>query len=109
MEKAKEFVRHVLLVKFKAETAPDHVEQIIKDYSNLVNLVESLKSWHMAKDAKIINLHESFTHVFELTFEDAKGSAAYMVHPAHLEFHEKNWPHIEKAIAIEYKSTPFCT
>ncbi|KAF8039333.1 hypothetical protein BT93_B1768 [Corymbia citriodora subsp. variegata] len=109
MEKAKEFVRRVLLFKFKAETAPDLVEQLIKDSSNLVSLVESLKSWHMGKDASIENLNESFTHVFELTFEDAKGIAAYMVHPAHLEFHDRICPHLEKIVVIDYKPTPFHT
>ncbi|XP_030520665.1 stress-response A/B barrel domain-containing protein HS1-like [Rhodamnia argentea] len=105
---AKGFVRRVLLFKFKPETPPDHIEQLIKGYSNLVNLVESLKSWHMGKDVSIENLQEGFTHVFELTFESAEGIAEYMVHPAHLEFHELCWPHVEKLVVIDYKPTPFC-
>ncbi|KAL3717537.1 hypothetical protein ACJRO7_009037 [Eucalyptus globulus] len=109
MEEVKGFVRRVLLFKFKAETAPNHVKQLIKDYSNLVNLVESLKTWHMGKDASIENLHEGFRHVFELTFEDAEGIAAYMVHPAHLEFHEQISPHLEKIVMIDYKPTSFHT
>ncbi|KAL3717536.1 hypothetical protein ACJRO7_009036 [Eucalyptus globulus] len=109
MEEVKGFVRRVLLFKFKAETAPDHVKQLIKDYSNLVNLVESLKTWHMGKDASIENLHEGFTHIFELTFEDAEGAAAYVVHPAHLEFHERIKPHLEKTSIIDYKPTSFHT
>ncbi|KAK2631547.1 hypothetical protein EUGRSUZ_L02763 [Eucalyptus grandis] len=109
MEEAKGFVRRVLLLKFKAETAPNHVERLIKDYSNLVNLVESLKTWHMGKDANIKNLHEGFTHVVELTFEDDEGEAAYSAHPAHLEFHERAWPHVKKMVVIDYKPTSFHT
>ncbi|KAL3717541.1 hypothetical protein ACJRO7_009041 [Eucalyptus globulus] len=109
MDKAKGFMRRVLLVKFKAETAPDHVERFIKDYSNLVNLIESLKTWHMGNDVIIDNLHEGFTHVFELTFEDAEGAAAYVVHPAHLEFHERIAHLVEKTAMIDYKPTSFHT
>ncbi|KAK3407344.1 hypothetical protein EUGRSUZ_K03416 [Eucalyptus grandis] len=102
MDEAKEFMRRVLVLKFKAETTPDHVERLIKDYSNLIILIESLKTWNMM-------LHEGFTHVFELTFEDTEGIAAYMVHPAHLEFHERAWPHVEKIVVIDYKPTSLHT
>ncbi|KAL3752470.1 hypothetical protein ACJRO7_013168 [Eucalyptus globulus] len=108
MEEAKGFVRRVLLFKFKAETAPDHIEQLIKDHSNLVNLVESLKSWHMGKDVSVKYSNEGFTHVIELTFESTEGIAAYMGHPAHLEMHERIWPHLEKIVVIDYKPTPLC-
>ncbi|KAK3407345.1 hypothetical protein EUGRSUZ_K03417 [Eucalyptus grandis] len=89
MDEVKGFMRRVLLLKFKAETAPDHVERLIKD--------------------PISSSSSSFTHVFELMFEDAEGIAAYMVHPAHLEFHERSWPHVEKIVVINYKPTPFHT
>ncbi|KAI3423343.1 Hexosyltransferase [Psidium guajava] len=104
---AKGLFRRVLLFKFKAETAPDRIDQLIKRYSNLVNLVESLTSWHMGKDVHIQNLHESFTHVFELTFDSPEGAAEYMVHPAHVEFQELLRPHLEKIVVINYKLTAF--
>ncbi|KAI3423349.1 Stress-response A/B barrel domain-containing protein [Psidium guajava] len=104
---AKGMLKRVLLFKFKSETTPDRIEQLIERYSNLVNLVESLKSWRMGKDVSIANLHEGFTHVFELTFESDEGSAEYVAHPAHLEFHELCWPHVEKLVMIDYKPTPF--
>ncbi|XP_048137263.1 stress-response A/B barrel domain-containing protein HS1-like [Rhodamnia argentea] len=106
-EEAKGFVRRVLLFKVKPETPPDQIEEAIKRYSNLVNLVESLKSWHMGTDVSIENLQEGFTHVFELTYESAEGVAEYMAHPAHLEFHELFWPLVEKVVVIDYKLTPF--
>ncbi|KAI3423347.1 Stress-response A/B barrel domain-containing protein [Psidium guajava] len=105
---AKGMLKRVLLFKFKVETALDRIKQLIERYSNLVKLVESLKSWHMYssvalfpfipphlkdKDVSMVNLHEGFTHVYELTVESGKGSAEYVAHPAHLEFHELCWPH----------------
>lgn len=46
MEEAKGLVKHVLLAKFKDETPPDQIEQLIKGYANLVNLIEPMKSFH---------------------------------------------------------------
>ncbi|KAI3423346.1 Stress-response A/B barrel domain-containing protein [Psidium guajava] len=104
---AKGLLRRVLLFKFKAEAALDLIKQLIERYSNLVNLVESLKSWHMGKDVSIENLPDGFTHVFQLEFESPEGAAEYMVHPAHVEFHELIWPHLEKIVVIDYKPTAF--
>ncbi|KAI3423348.1 Stress-response A/B barrel domain-containing protein [Psidium guajava] len=104
---AKGLMRLVLLVKFKVETAPDLIKQFIERYSNLVNLVEPLKSWHMCKDVSIENLPEGFTHVFQLEFESPEGAAEYHVHPAHVEVHEMIWPHVEKLGLIDYKPTAF--
>lgn len=45
MEEAKGVVKHVLLAKFKEGTAQDQIDQLIKDYANLVNLIEPMKSF----------------------------------------------------------------
>lgn len=49
MEKAKGKVKHVVLVKFKDEASGEQIEQIIKDYTSLVNLIEPIKSleWYL--------------------------------------------------------------
>lgn len=46
MEAAKGEVRHVLLAKFKEGISEDEIEQLIKGYANLVNLIEPMKSFH---------------------------------------------------------------
>ncbi|KAI3423352.1 Stress-response A/B barrel domain-containing protein [Psidium guajava] len=105
MEEAKGLVKHVLLAKFKDETPPDQIEQLIKGYANLVNLIEPMKSFHWGKDVSIENLHQGFTHVFESTFESTEGVAEYIGHPAHLEFANLFLSHLEKVIVIDYKPT----
>ena len=45
MEEQKGVVKHVLLTKFKDGVPPDQIEQLIKGYANLVNLIEPMKSF----------------------------------------------------------------
>ncbi|KAF8039015.1 hypothetical protein BT93_B1533 [Corymbia citriodora subsp. variegata] len=105
MEEAKGLVKHVVLAKFKDETPPDQIEQLIKGYANLVNLIEPMKSFHWGKDVSIENLHQGFTHVFESTFESTEGIAEYIGHPAHAEFANQFLPQAEKVVVIDFKPT----
>ena len=45
MEEAKGEVRHVLLAKFKDGLSEDEIDQLIKGYANLVNLIPPMKSF----------------------------------------------------------------
>lgn len=56
MEEAKGPVKHVLLAKFKDGVSPEQIEQLIKGYANLVNLIEPMKAFHW------------FVYLFAFTF-----------------------------------------
>ncbi|XP_059462016.1 stress-response A/B barrel domain-containing protein HS1-like [Corylus avellana] len=105
MEEQKGVVKHVLLAKFKDGIPPDQIEQLIKGYANLVNLIEPMKSFHWGKDVSIENLHQGFTHFFESTFESAEGVAEYIAHPAHVEFANLFLANLEKVLVFDYKPT----
>ncbi|KAF8029967.1 hypothetical protein BT93_E2400 [Corymbia citriodora subsp. variegata] len=109
MEEAKGLVRHLILLKFKDGTPPAQIEQIIKNYANLVNLIEPLKSWRMGKDLSVKNLDQGFTHAFDLTFESDEGLAEYNDHPAHTKLSNQSRPHLDKFVVIDYKPTAFST
>ncbi|WVZ19872.1 hypothetical protein V8G54_007194 [Vigna mungo] len=125
MEEAKGVVKHLLLAKFKDDVTPEKIEELIKGYANLVNLIPPMKAFHwllkkpvgeiarfqnkvfafsaLGKDVSAENLHQGFTHVFESTFESTEGVAEYVAHPAHVEF--ANWflSSAEKVVVIDYK------
>ncbi|XP_021291227.1 stress-response A/B barrel domain-containing protein HS1 [Herrania umbratica] len=103
MEEAKGVVKHVLLAKFKDETTPEKIEELIKGYANLVNLIEPMKAFQWGKDVSIENLHQGFTHVFESTFESTEGIAEYVAHPVHVEFANLFLGHLEKVLVIDFK------
>ena len=46
MEEAKGVVKHIVLAKFKDDVTPEKIEELIKGYANLVNLVPPMKSFH---------------------------------------------------------------
>ncbi|EOY11149.1 hypothetical protein QUC31_009621 [Theobroma cacao] len=105
MEEAKGVVKHVLLAKFKDETTAEKIEELIKGYANLVNLIEPMKAFQWGKDVSIENLHQGFTHVFESTFESTEGIAEYVAHPVHVQFANLFLGHLEKVLVIDYKPT----
>ncbi|GMN55081.1 hypothetical protein TIFTF001_024204 [Ficus carica] len=77
MEEAEGVVKHVLLAKFKEGVSEDQIEKLIKDYANLINLIEPMKAFHWGTDVSIENLHQGFTHIFESTFESTEGVADF--------------------------------
>ncbi|CAN6726659.1 hypothetical protein ACFX13_012270 [Malus domestica] len=105
MEEAKGLVKHVLLAKFKDGISESKIEELIKGYANLVNLIEPMKSFNWGKDVSFENLHQGFTHVFESTFESTEGVAEYVAHPAHVDFANLLLSNLEKVIVIDYKPT----
>ncbi|KAJ7955284.1 Stress responsive A/B barrel domain protein [Quillaja saponaria] len=105
MEEVKGVVKHVLLAKFKNDIQAAQIDELIKDYAHLVNLIPSMKFFHWGKDVSAENMHQGFTHVFESTFESTEGVAEYVVHPAHVEYANRLLPNLEKVIVIDYKPT----
>ncbi|KAB2625133.1 protein Pop3 [Pyrus ussuriensis x Pyrus communis] len=105
MEEAKGVVMHVVLAKFKDGIAENKIEEIIKDFANLVNIIEPMKSFNWGKDVSSENLNQGFTHIFESTFESTEGVAEYVAHPAHVDFANLFLSHVEKVIVIDYKPT----
>lgn len=96
-------VKHILLAKFKDGIPPDQIEQLIKQYANLVNLIEPMKAFHWGENVSIENLHQGFTHVFESTFDSVEGIAEYIDHPAHVEYANILLTQLEKVLVIDYK------
>ncbi|KGN57187.1 stress-response A/B barrel domain-containing protein HS1 [Cucumis sativus] len=108
MGDSKGVVKHILLAKFKNGISEEQIDQLIKGYANLVNLIEPMKAFQCGKDVSIENLHQGFTHVFESTFESTQGIAEYISHPAHVEFANKFLSSLDKVIVIDYKPTLIC-
>ncbi|XP_031270761.1 stress-response A/B barrel domain-containing protein HS1-like [Pistacia vera] len=105
MEEAKGLVKHMLLARFKDEVQSEEIDQLIKGYANLVNLVEPMKSFEWGRAVSIENLHQGFTHIFESIFESTEGVAEYIAHPAHVEFANLFLFHLDKVLLIDYKPT----
>ncbi|XP_020588664.1 stress-response A/B barrel domain-containing protein HS1 [Phalaenopsis equestris] len=107
MEVATGVVKHVLLGKFKDDVSPEKIEELIKDWANLVNVIEPMKDFHWGTDVSMENKNEGFTHIFVSSFESTEGIAEYLYHPAHVEYGKKSLPFVEKFVVFDYKPTIF--
>ncbi|KAH6771614.1 heat stable protein 1 [Perilla frutescens var. hirtella] len=105
MEESNGEVKHLLLAKFNDGLTEEQIEDYIKQYANLVNLVPSMKSFRWGKDVSIENLQQGFTHVFESTFESTQGIADYIVHPDHVKYANMLLPQLEKVLVVDFKPT----
>ncbi|KAH6833057.1 heat stable protein 1 [Perilla frutescens var. hirtella] len=105
MEESNGEVKHLVLVKFKDGVSEEQIEEYIKQFANLVNLVPSMKAFRWGKDVSVDNLHQGFTHVFESTFESTQGVAEYTAHPDHVKFADAIMPQLEKAVLVDFKPT----
>ncbi|XP_057806118.1 stress-response A/B barrel domain-containing protein HS1-like [Salvia miltiorrhiza] len=105
MEETKEELKHIVLAKFKDGLSEQQIDEYIKEYANLVNLVPSLKAFRWGKDVGIGNKQQGFTHVFELSFESTQGIAEYISHPNHVDYANRVLPQLEKLISVDYKPT----
>ncbi|KAK9934037.1 hypothetical protein M0R45_021200 [Rubus argutus] len=105
MEEAKGVVKLVALAKFKEGLSESEIEQLIKGYANLVNLIDPMESFHWGKDVSIENMHQGFTHIFESTFNSTEGVAEYVAHPAHVDFANLFFSHVDKFLVFYYKPT----
>ncbi|WJX90907.1 Stress-response A/B barrel domain-containing protein hs1 [Trifolium repens] len=105
MAEAKGIVKHIVLAKFKDEITEELIDEQIKGYANLVNLIPQMKSFHWGKDVSAENLHQGFTHVFESTFDSVEAIAEYVAHPTHAEYANKFISSLEKVLIVDYKPT----
>ncbi|KAF3598615.1 hypothetical protein F2Q69_00038067 [Brassica cretica] len=82
MEEAKGPVKHVLLAKFKDDVTQEKIDELIKGYANLVNLIEPMKA-----------------------FQCKEAVAEYVAHPIHVEFANMFLGSLDKVLVIDYKPT----
>ncbi|CAJ2649994.1 pop3 peptide [Trifolium pratense] len=105
MAEVKGIVKHIVLAKFKDEISEEQIDELIKGFANLVNLIPQMKSFHWGKDVSAENLHQGFTHVFETTFESVEAIAEYTAHPSHVEYANLFVASSDKLLAVDYKPT----
>ncbi|KAJ6718474.1 hypothetical protein OIU79_006377 [Salix purpurea] len=106
MERVKWVVKHTVLAKFKEGVEKGEIEKLIKDYADLRNHIEQIKSFEWGTDVSIENLNQGFTHVFETTFQTLEDRSAYVAHPAHVKFGTQLFTTLEKVVVIDYVPRP---
>ncbi|GAB4014949.1 Dabb family protein [Spirosoma koreense] len=79
-------VQHIVLFKFKPETTPEKLKEILAAFEALPSKIKQIKGFQWGTNNSPENHAHGLTHAFILTFDSEKDRDAYLPHPAHKEF-----------------------
>lgn len=82
----KPVVQHIVLFKFKPETTPEKLKEILDAFTALPSKIKEIKGFQWGTNNSPENHAHGLTHGFILTFDNEKDRDAYLPHPAHKEF-----------------------
>lgn len=97
-------LRHLVLLKFKAEAAPAEVEATVQAFAALHESIDAVSSLEWGTDVSPEGLAKGFTHAFLLSFADAAARDAYLPHPDHQAFVERLQPLLADVLVIDYRT-----
>ena len=95
-------IRHVVHFKFKKEATPEQVKKITDGFAALKGKISEVDSLEWGTDVSPEGLGKGFTHCWIVTFKDAKGRDAYLVHPAHKAFVDLLLPSLDEALVVDF-------
>ena len=84
----KEPVRHVVVFKYKSGATEDQIRQVTDAFRDLKKKIPGIVSFERGVNNSPEGKNLGFTHVYLLTFEDAKARDAYLPHAEHKKFGE---------------------
>lgn len=82
----KGMVKHIVLFKFKPETTPEKLAEIIAAFEALPAKISQIKGFEWGTNNSPEKLDKGLTHAFILTFANATDRDTYLPHPAHKAF-----------------------
>lgn len=95
-------VRHVVLLKFKAEATPQQIKAVEEGFRALPGKISGVRYFEWGTDISPEKLSDGFTHCFLVTFDTEKARDAYLPHPAHKAFVEVLKPVLDKVLVVDY-------
>lgn len=100
--KGDKVLRHIVMYKFKAETTPAQVQEVIDAFAGLPKKIDTIVGFEAGANVSKEGKSEGFTHVFVATFKDEKDLADYLVHPAHQAYVKVVAGKREKVVVFDY-------
>jgi hypothetical protein len=82
----KQPVRHIVGFKFKPGTNPDQIRQVTEAFRDLRKTIPGITAFEDGVNNSPEGKNLGFTHVYQMTFEDAAARDAYLPHPEHAKF-----------------------
>jgi hypothetical protein len=82
----KEQVRHVVVFKYKSSATEKQIDEITSAFKGLKGKIPGIVAFEHGINNSPEKKNLGFTHVYMLTFEDAKARDNYLPHPEHKKF-----------------------
>jgi stress responsive alpha/beta barrel protein len=101
-QKEKKVLRHLVLYKFKPETTPAQLQQVIDAFSGLPKKIDAIIDFEHGPNVSPEGKSDGLTYAFLVTFRDEQGRDDYLVHPAHQDYVKVVQDKREKVIVFDY-------
>lgn len=95
-------IRHLVLLKFKTDTAPTQLQAMEAAFAALASKISAVQRLEWGTNNSPEGLAKGFTHCFNLTFADEAARAAYLPHPDHLAFVAQLKPTLDDVLVLDY-------
>lgn len=79
-------MRHIVIFKYKPSATPAQIEQVTQALGDLKDKIPGITAFEHGVNDSPENKNLGFTHVYQLTFEDAAARDRYLPHPEHKKF-----------------------
>ncbi len=95
-------IEHIVLFRFKSDTKPELLHEIIQELRALKTKVPSVLD--LTAGHNFCERSQGFEHALVVRFADKHGLDAYQVHPEHQRV-VKDWirPNLDQLIAVDYE------
>ncbi|RKQ42605.1 stress responsive alpha/beta barrel protein [Roseivirga pacifica] len=97
-----EGLRHVVSFKFKPDASEEQVKALIQAFEGLQKDIPQIKAFEWGLNNSPEGFDKGMTHIFQLTFENAKARDEYLPHPAHKDFGDTHGGIIEDLVVVDY-------
>ena len=101
---AKPMLQHIVLFRFKPETTPEKVAEIIAAFEVLPSKIKEIKGFQWGTNNSPEKLDKGLTHAFILTFASEKDRDTYLPHPAHKAFGSIVGPWLADVTVVDFVS-----
>ena len=95
-------LQHVVLFKFKPETTPEKVAEIVAAFEALPSKIREIKDFKWGTNNSPEKLDKGLTHAFILTFYNEKDRDTYLPHPAHKAFGSVVGPWLADVTVVDF-------
>ncbi|GMV99714.1 MAG: hypothetical protein AMXMBFR84_08530 [Candidatus Hydrogenedentota bacterium] len=101
-EESGKVLRHVVFFGFKAGATAEQIKEVEVAFEGLKDKIDVIQDFEWGTNVSPEKLDQGHSHCFFITFKDAAGRDAYLVHPDHKAFAGMLGPVLEKVTVIDY-------